>query len=634
MNFTPLPAPLDTLSDADYQRLAPYLEKVTFPAGRRLFRAGAVGDSCYLIDSGTVRIELPDDGGAADNDETVLGFLGPGSILGEMSVLDQLPRSASAYAHTAVEARRISVERMTMLAQSSPELALRLIATLGRSASLKTRAINDRLADLLVPQADPVVEELIARARAAQRLIEDWPEARIDRLLFALAQAIADHAEELALATVGETGMGNVRDKTIKNRIASLGIWQHMAGQSGHGVLGFDSERQVAEVASPVGIVVGLVPVTHPVATFIFKTLIAVKGRNALILGPSRRAQQVSNQVGALIQQVLRQHGAPSDLVQWVVSRSSRRTTTALMRHPDVGLVLATGGPAMVKAAYSSGTPAIGVGPGNAPVLISADADIGHAARSAVLSKSFDNGLICAAENNLVVEARVRARLIVELERAGAAVLTLEETARFLRTALDPQKRRFQPSIIGQDAATLAELAGIQRRYPIQLLVIPTELVAAENCLAAEKLAPVLSLFTVADADEGLRVCRALLAIDGSGHTAIIHTRNAELSERFAAAMPASRILVNSPGTHGVIGLTTGLMPSMTLGCGTFGGTSTTDNITYRHLLNIKRIAYYTSEGASLDAFGTGKLQPHIAMAPAAAAIRGWKSTWEQLATE
>jgi acyl-CoA reductase-like NAD-dependent aldehyde dehydrogenase len=610
MQITPLPAPLSTLSAAECQILAPYLEKATFSAGQCLFRAGDVGDSCYLIDTGTVRIELPDDGSAPDNDDAVLGFLGPGSILGELSVLDQLPRSASAFAHTSVAARRISVAGLTMLAHSSPELALRLIAALGRSAALKTRANNDRLAELLLPPPDPLVEVLVAHALAAQRAIVDWPEKRIDTLLHALAQAVADHAEELAVATVAETGMGNVPDKTLKNRLASLGIWAELAGLSGQGEIGFDSQHQVAEVASPVGIVVGLIPATHPVATFIFKTLIAIKGRNALILSPSRRAQQVSQQVGTLLQQVLHEHGAPCELVQWL-GASSRQTTAALMRHSQVGLVLATGGRAMVKAAYRSGTPAIGVGPGNAPALISADADLRHAARGIVRSKAFDNGLICGAENHLVVEARVRERLIRELECHGAAVLTEEERRRFLDAAVDPETHRFKAGIIGQDATTLAALAQIQRPYPIQLLVIPTEVVTAENELAVEKLAPILSLFTVADVAEGLRVCRALLEIDGSGHTAIIHTRNAALSERFAAAMPASRILVNSPGTQGVLGVTTGLTPSMTLGCGTWGGTSTTDSVTYRHLLNIKRVAYYTSERARQGAFGRGVLEPH-----------------------
>jgi acyl-CoA reductase-like NAD-dependent aldehyde dehydrogenase len=454
----------------------------------------------------------------------------------------------------------------------------------------------DRLIDQLIQQADPLVEELIARALPAQRLIEGWSEARIDELLLALARTIADHAEALAVATVAETGMGNVHDKTIKNRIASLGIWKHLAGRIGQGVIRFDPQRQITEVASSVGVVVGLVPATHPVATFIFKVLIAIKGRNALILSPSRRAQQVSNQVGALIQPVLRQHDAPADLVQWVRSDSSHQITAALMSHPDVGLVLATGGSAMVKASYRSGTPAIGVGPGNAPTLISADANIGHAARSAVRSKAFDNGLICGAENHLVVEADVRAELIAELERRCAAVLTPDEAAGFQRDAVDPQTHHFKRHIIGQSAAVLAERACIRRPYPIRLLVIPTAALAAENYLAAEKLAPVLSLFTASDAEEGLHICRMLLAIEGAGHTAIIHTRNPKLIERFAAAMPASRILVNSPGTQGVLGLTTGLPASMTLGCGSWGGTSTTDSITYTHLLNIKRIAHSTPE--------------------------------------
>lgn len=442
----------------------------------------------------------------------------------------------------------------------------------------------------------PTVDALVAQARAAQPIIEGWSEAHIDQLLRALAQTIADHAEELAVATVAETGMGNVRDKTLKNRSASLGIYAQLAGRIGHGEIAFDDERQVAEIASPVGVVVGLVPSTHPVATFIFKALIALKARNALILSPSRRAQQVSHQVGDLLRQVLRQHGAPADLVQWLRSDSSRQITAALMGHPHVGLVLATGGAAMVRAAYSSGTPAIGVGPGNAPVLISADTDIGHAARSIALSKPFDNGLICGAEQNLVVAAAVRDALIIALERHGAAVLSPAESARFLQAAIDPQTRQLKPSVIGQDAAALVARADIRRGYPIKLLVVLADRIAAERWLAAEKLAPVLSLFTVTDEDEGLRVCRALLEVDGAGHTAIIHAQRASLIRRFAAAMPVSRVLVNSPGTQGVMGLTTGLDLSMTLGCGTWGGTSTTDSITYRHLLNIKRVAYSTPE--------------------------------------
>src|SRR5262245_26463922 len=301
--------------------------------------------------------------------------------------------------------RTISMDTMTSPA-SPATLSSAEYTLVGRGAALKTGPTNDQFAQLHVAKSDPLVEEVVARARAAQPLIEGWNEEQIDSLLHALAQTVADHAEQLAVATVAETGMGNVCDKTLKNHIASLGIYEQLVGRIGHGEIGFDCQRQIAEVASPVGIVVGLIPATHPVATFIFKTLIALKGRNALILSPSRRAQQVSQQVGALIQQVLRANGAPADLVQWLGSGSSRPTVAALMSHPQVGLVLATGGRAMVRAAYTSGTPAIGVGPGNAPALISADADLGRAVRSIVRSKAFDNGLICGAENHLVAEAR------------------------------------------------------------------------------------------------------------------------------------------------------------------------------------------------------------------------------------
>jgi len=250
----------------------------------------------------------------------------------------------------------------------------------------------------------------------------------------------------------------------------------------------------------------------------------------------------------------------------------------------------------MVRAAYQSGTPAIGVGPGNAPALVSADADLRHAARSVVLSKSFDNGLICGAENHLVVEASARVPLIDELVQQGAAVLTEAESARFRAVGVCPRTQKLLPSIIGKDAATLATLALIERPYAVRLLVIPTESVDRDDYVSAEKLAPVVSLFAVADAEEGLDVCRALLAIDGTGHTAIVHARNAALIRRFATAIPTSRILVNTPATQGLMGLTTGLVPSMTLGCGTWGGTSTTNSVTYRDLLNIKRVAYYTPE--------------------------------------
>jgi acetaldehyde dehydrogenase/alcohol dehydrogenase len=259
-------------------------------------------------------------------------------------------------------------------------------------------------------------------------------------------------------------------------------------------------------------------------------------------------------------------------------------------------LILATGGPALVKAAYSSGNPAIGVAPGNAPVLICADADLQHAANSIIMSKTFDHGLICGAEHNLVVDSSIRANFIEILEQHGAAVLSPDEVSRFMQATIDPAVNNFKGKLIGQPASLLADMASIQRDYPIKLIVVPTEGINAENALVREKMLPVLSLFSAADTRDGFEACKDLLIIDGSGHTAIIYSQDSDVIERFGAEIPASRLLVNSPGTHGVFGITTGLIPSLTLSCGTFGGNSTTDNVTYTHLLNIKRLAYYTPE--------------------------------------
>lgn len=445
-----------------------------------------------------------------------------------------------------------------------------------------------------------LVDAMVACAVRAQKEIQDWPETRIDKLLQALAEKVHEHAEELARAAVQETQLGNVADKTAKNRFASLDVYRSLVGQIGHGRLSRDKRRKVTTLASPVGVVFGLVPATNPTSTFIFKVLICLKGRNALILSPSQRASGVSNRLGELIQQVLRDQGAPPQLVQWVQplrsvqSENSRTTAISFMEHPKISFILATGGPTMVKAAYRSGTPAIGVGAGNAPVLICADAHLKQTATRVVMSKSFDNGIVCCSEHNLVVVQSCVQAFTEALEKQGAAVLSDKERGAFLKRMVDPASNRLKPQVNGQLASDLARQAGICRAYPIKLIVVPSENVSEKNPMAVEKLAPILSLFTVADERVGMRVCQELLAIDGLGHTAIIHTHNGPLIEAFAARMPASRILVNAPGTQGGIGMTSGLIPSLTLGCGTFGGTSTTDNVTYSHLLNMKRVAYYT----------------------------------------
>jgi acyl-CoA reductase-like NAD-dependent aldehyde dehydrogenase len=322
-----------------------------------------------------------------------------------------------------------------------------------------------------------------------------------------------------------------------------------------------------------------------------FKTLICLKSRNALILSCHRGALPVGNQAGEIIQAVLKQHGAPVDLVQWIKERTSRRLTSMFMAHKDVSFILATGGPSMVHAAYSSGTPAIGVGPGNAPVWICPDADLDAAAEMVIHSKSFDNGVICGSENNLVVDASVCGDFIAALEAHGAAVLSPDEVETLTPHVIDSDKGRLHRDVVGLSAQRIAERAGIRREGPIRLLVVPQASDQVEGPYGREKLAPILSLFTVNGEAEAVDLCKRILANEGIGHTAIIHTKDPSRINRFGMEMPASRVLANSPGSQGCIGLGTGLTHSLTLGCGTWGSTSTTDNVSFGHLLNIKRIA-------------------------------------------
>jgi acetaldehyde dehydrogenase / alcohol dehydrogenase len=567
-----------------------YSQRVSFPAGACIFKAGSPGDCCYFIDEGRVRIEM--DRSELDS-EDVLGFLEAGSILGEISILDGLPRSATAIAHTDVQARRLDTDGLDRLRETNPRALAALYLTMGRHAGMKLRGANERLGDAVFTTRDPEVEELVARAAVAQKQVQEWPEERVDALLLGVAQSFAIHAKDLAEHTVRVTRIGNVPDKTCKNVIASMGVYRSLVGRPASGVLSTDEARKVSEIASPAGIVVGLIPATNPAATAIFKALIAVKGRNALVLSFPRSLREVGSMIGAVIQDALRQGGAPADLVQWIKHGHSRKKTEILMGHPKVSLVLATGGASMVRAAYGSGTPTIGVGAGNAPTLICADADLEHAAESVVLSKSFDNGLVCGSENNLVVVASVRDTFVEALAKAGAAVLTEDEARYFTECVVVPETHQFRREVTGQAAGPAADFLGIKRDYPIRLIVVPVETVAGEPAYAGEKMAPLLSLFTVADEQEGFELSLELLEREGKGHTAVIHTRNQDTINRFAAAMPASRIIANSPATHGVIGFCTGLIPSLTLGCGTFGGNSTTDNVSYRNLLNIKRLAHF-----------------------------------------
>jgi acetaldehyde dehydrogenase/alcohol dehydrogenase len=589
----------DALTAAEQGILNGAMETIRFSAGTCIFRTGMSGDGCYVIAQGDVRLEL--ENLRHIDTECVLGYLKAGSLLGEMSLLDELPRSVSAFAETDVVARRLSAVALRNISASHPQIGVALFRALGRDVSLKLRRSNDRIAELSSAMPDdPEVDQMVVLAGEAQRQFETWTEHRVDALLQAVAQAVARNAESLAVATVQETRIGNVADKTCKNLHASLDVYRSLAGKIGAGVICRDLERHVTEIASPAGVVFAILPITNPVATAVFKTLISLKARCGIILSFHRACLGVGGAVCDIMERVLTEHEAPANLMQWVRSRSSRNKTAKFMGHPGISLILATGSLGLVKAAYRSGPPALGVGPGNTPVYIAADAEIEGVARCIISSKPYDNGLICGAEHNLVVEAEVRDALVAALEQHGAAVLNPDEAKQFAAQALRPDGRSFIDLIIGQDAKTIAAAVGILRSGFIKLIVVPVPIDAVEDGspFAREKLAPLLSLFTVRGNDDGFALCRRILATEGAGHTAIIHTQSRERADQFGLAMPAGRILVNTPGVQGICGITTGLTPSYTLGCGTWGGNSTTDNVSYRNLQNIKRLANFIAPGS------------------------------------
>ena len=580
---------LDLLNDSETAILRGYFQPVKFPKGACIIREGDPGEGCYFIDEGEVRAEIRN---TETDSDSVLSYVDAGNFIGEISLLDGKPRSASVFAQTDVSARWLSREDFDQLCAEHPKIGFVILRNLGEDLSTKIRRETSRIAEyVFADEIDADTNAMVARAVIAQRAFASWSEKKVDALLKDIAEAVAAQAEPLAEACVTETKMGVASDKRDKILFGSLGVWRSIEGQPAAGLIRSDDARRVSDIASPMGVIFGLIPLTNPVSTFVFKVLISLKGRNSIILSCHRDAQGVGNRTGEIIESVLKKYDAPANLVQWVKGRGSRKKTMMFMKHPDIALILATGGPSMVKAAYSSGTPAIGVGAGNAPVWITADADLQAAAQMVVSSKSFDNGVLCGSENNLVVDASVLQEFTQALEASGAKVLTSDEKHRFMVKAFDAETHTIQRDLIGKSAMVIAQKTDIKPKGEIKLIVIPAALDELSTPLAHEKLAPMLSLFVVKGEAEGFALCKKIIGAEGSGHTANIHTRDEKLAARYALEMPASRVLVNTPGSQGCAGICTGLTPSLTLGCGTYGGNSTTDNVTFTHLLNIKRMA-------------------------------------------
>ncbi len=443
-------------------------------------------------------------------------------------------------------------------------------------------------------QVVPVKEaaELATRASAAQPKLAALSQAQIDQIVARMAAVAKKHAAELATAAVDETQYGIQADKVRKNLFAAETIYEFIRPMKTVGVVRrLDSER-VIEIAEPFGVVAAIIPSTNPTSTAIYKLLIAMKARCAIVLSPHPAAVRCITRTAELLAEAARDAGAPDGAINWM-TEVSLEGTQALMASREVSVILATGGMGLVRAAYSAGKPAYGVGPGNAPAYIERSADTKSAVRDILEGKTFDNGLLCSSENSVVVDVAIAATVKDEFSAQGGYFLNSED-AELLAKALITKQRLPNAELVGRSAVEIAKRVGIEVPERTRALIVPLKGVGRDYPLSIEKLCPVLSFYVVQDWREGCERCQEILRYGGMGHTMSIHSRDDEIILEFGLKKPAFRIVVNTPTTLGSIGMTTGLDPSMTLGCGGYGGNITSDNISPRHLLNIKRLAYDT----------------------------------------
>ena len=434
--------------------------------------------------------------------------------------------------------------------------------------------------------------QLAQRARRAAPLLAELTQDQIDRIVDAMAAATRLRAEEFARLAVEETTYGVVADKIEKNLFSSERVYEFIKPMRTVGVVGRNEEKKVVEIAEPFGVVAAIVPSTNPTSTAIYKILISLKARCPIVLSPHPSAARCITRVAEVMAEAAAKAGAPDGSINWMTV-TTLEGTQELMKHRDVAVILATGGMGLVRAAYSAGKPAYGVGPGNAPCYIERSADLPKAVSDIIVGKAFDNGVLCSAPNSVVVDNAVADGVKREFVRQGAHFLSAAEADTLAAGLVTPQ-RLPNPKLVGKPATVVAEQAGFTVPAATRVLIAELAGVGRDYPLSIEKLCPVLSYYVVSDWREGCERCMQILRYGGMGHTMSIHSQDEQIILEFGLKKPAYRIVVNTPTTHGSIGLTTGLDPAMTLGCGGFGGNITSDNISPKHLLNIKRLAYET----------------------------------------
>ena len=437
-----------------------------------------------------------------------------------------------------------------------------------------------------------MIDSLVERAKKASEEYLKLDQKTVDNIIKEMSMAGLENHMKLAKMAVEETGRGIYEDKITKNMFATEYIYHNIKYGKTVGVISENEEEGYEEIAEPIGIIAGVTPVTNPTSTTMFKSIIAAKTRNVIIFVFHPSAQKCSVEAATIVRDAAIKAGAPKDCILWI-DKPSVEATNQLMHHPDVNLILATGGTGMVKAAYSCGKPALGVGPGNVPCYIEKSAKLKTSVNDLVMSKSFDNGMICASEQAVIVDEDIAWDFEALMKEAGCYFVSEEEKERLQKAMFDPEKgNTLIGSIAGQSPYNIAKMADIEVPKDTKVLVVYETGVGEEHPFSREKLSPVLAYYKVKNSDEGIELAEKLLEFGGLGHSAAIHSENNDIIEKFSERVKVGRIIVNSPSTHGAIGdIYNTNMPSLTLGCGSFGGNSTTSNVSSVNLINIKRVA-------------------------------------------
>ncbi|MEG0254832.1 MAG: bifunctional acetaldehyde-CoA/alcohol dehydrogenase [Vagococcus sp.] len=437
---------------------------------------------------------------------------------------------------------------------------------------------------------DQMINELVIKGNDALKEMKAFDQEKVDHIVHQMAMAALNEHMPLAKMAVEETGRGIYEDKAIKNMFASESIWNNIKYDKTVGVINEDKQKQIIEIADPVGVVCGVTPTTNPTSTTIFKAMISIKTRNPIIFAFHPSAQKCSAEAARIVRDAAVAAGAPENCVQWI-EQPSIEATNALMNHEGVAIVLATGGAGMVKAAYSTGKPALGVGPGNTPSYVEKSAKIKRAVNDLIASKSFDNGMICASEQGVIVDKEIYDAVKKEFEAHQVYIVKANELSKLEAAVMNESKTAVNPRIVGHSAVSIAKDAGITVPEGTKILIAELEDAGADYPLSREKLSPVLAMFKANSREHGLELCEKMLKLGGEGHTAVLHSEDEDLHIEFGLRMNACRILINSPAAQGGIGdIYNDMIPSLTLGCGSYGKNSVSKNVTAINLINTKTV--------------------------------------------